>query len=75
MLKLAKAGKKAEAEAINQLLIPLHKNLFIESNPIPVKKALQLIGKIDGGIRPPLVSLDPVHLPVITAALKNAGCL
>ena len=75
MLKLAKEGKKAEAEAINQSLIPLHKNLFIESNPIPVKKALQILGKIDGGIRPPLVGLDPAHWPVITAALKTAGSL
>jgi len=75
MLKLAKAGKKAEAEAINQELIPLHKNLFIESNPIPVKKALQIMGKIDGGIRPPLATLDPAHLSVITAALKTAGSI
>lgn len=75
MLKLAKVGKKAEAEAINQTLIPLHKNLFIESNPIPVKKALQILGKMDAGIRPPLVTLDPVHVSVITAALKTAGSI
>lgn len=75
MLKLAKAGKKAEAEAINQLLIPLHKNLFCESNPIPVKKALQIMGKIGEGIRPPLVPLDTAHWPTITAALKTAGSI
>ena len=49
MLTLSKAGKKTEAEAINSSLMPLHKNLFLEANPIPVKKALFLMGKIGPG--------------------------
>jgi len=50
MLALSKAGTKAEAEAINETLMPLHKRLFLESNPIPVKKAMFLMGKIGPGM-------------------------
>jgi 4-hydroxy-tetrahydrodipicolinate synthase len=69
MLSLSKQGKEAEAQKINDMLMPLHKRLFLESNPIPAKKALQIMGKIDGAIRPPLVELDPVHLPALQEAL------
>eukprot|EP01039_Chlorochromonas_danica_P004372 gene4372-4793_t len=68
MLSLSKAGQKEAAEKINKLLMPLHKRLFLESNPIPTKKALNLMGKIGAGIRPPLCELSADHL----AALKEA---
>ena len=55
MLKLSKAGKRTEAEAINDTLMKLHQRLFLESNPIPAKKALYLMGKIEDAIREPLV--------------------
>ena len=61
MLKLAKEGNYELAEKINNKLMPIHKNLFIESNPIPVKRALNIIGKIDSGIRPPLTQLNQNH--------------
>ena len=61
MLKLAKEGNYELAEKINNKLMPIHKNLFIESNPIPVKRALNIIGKIDSGIRPPLTQLNQKH--------------
>ena len=61
MLKLTKEGNYDLAEKINNKLMPIHKNLFIESNPIPVKRALNIIGKIDSGIRPPLTHLKQEH--------------
>jgi 4-hydroxy-tetrahydrodipicolinate synthase len=69
MLAASKQGKKADAEAINDYLMPLHKRLFLESNPIPVKRALQLMGKIDTGIRSPLVKMDDVHVDALREAL------
>src|SRR5690606_23303384 len=50
----AMKGEAAIARAINDKLMPLHKNLFIESNPIPVKWALAEMGLIQQGIRLPL---------------------
>jgi 4-hydroxy-tetrahydrodipicolinate synthase len=69
MLAASKQGKKADAETINDYLMPLHKRLFLESNPIPVKRALQLMGKIDTGIRSPLVKMDDVHVDALREAL------
>ena len=69
MLALSKEGRQAEAEAINANLMPLHKRLFLEANPIPVKRALQIMGRIGAGIRPPLVPMDPVHLDALREAL------
>ncbi|MFN5233651.1 MAG: 4-hydroxy-tetrahydrodipicolinate synthase, partial [Burkholderiaceae bacterium] len=53
----AMAGQVAEAVAINDKLIPLHNRLFVEPNPVPVKWALQQMGRIQSGIRLPLVPL------------------
>jgi 4-hydroxy-tetrahydrodipicolinate synthase len=46
MLKLSKNKLAVEAEKINAELMPLHKRLFLESNPIPVKRVLHIMGKI-----------------------------
>jgi len=69
MLKWSKEGKNVEAEAINQILMPLHQRLFLESNPIPAKKVLQLMGKIGNGIRPPLTNLSDIHLQKLKEAM------
>ena len=45
-----------EAERLDEILQPLHKNLFIESNPSPVKYVAKLMGLCDDGVRLPLVS-------------------
>ena len=58
MLTLSKAGQEVEAEAINTDLELLHSRLFIESNPIPVKKAVSLMGRCGPAIRQPLAELD-----------------
>ncbi len=68
-------GDAATARAINQRLLPLHKNLFVEANPIPVKWALQTMGRIPAGIRLPLTPLNPDYHAVVTGALQAAGVL
>ncbi|KWU00647.1 MAG: 4-hydroxy-tetrahydrodipicolinate synthase [Vibrio toranzoniae] len=73
MFKLAKQGKFEEAEAINERLMPLHKNLFVESNPIPVKWAVHKMGLIaEGGLRLPLTELSEPAQPVVAQAMTEA---
>lgn len=57
----------------DQTLSPLHKALFCEANPIAAKWALQQMGKIDSGIRLPLVPLDSQYHPLVRDALATAG--
>ncbi|RDE66627.1 4-hydroxy-tetrahydrodipicolinate synthase [Aggregatibacter segnis] len=76
MCHLAREGKFEEAEKINQRLMPLHKNLFIESNPIPVKWACYKLGLIqDPTLRLPLTVLSEKAQPSVLEALKLAGLL
>lgn len=73
MCELALAGKAEEARAINQRLLALHDAMFLESNPIPVKWAVEQLGLIQSGIRLPLTRLSaPVQVQVAAAmqALK-----
>lgn len=76
MCHLARAGKFDEAEQINQRLMPLHKNLFVESNPIPVKWACYKLGLIpEPVLRLPLTTLSEQAQPKILEALKTTGLL
>ncbi|MGD8118899.1 4-hydroxy-tetrahydrodipicolinate synthase [Vibrio sp. Hep-1b-8] len=73
MFKLAREGKYEEAEIINQRLMPLHKNLFIESNPIPVKWAAHKLGLIEhGSLRLPLTELSESARPTVAQAMTEA---
>jgi len=73
MLLAAKEGRLQEAGEINDRLMLLHKRLFLESNPIPVKKALEIMGKIGSGIRPPLAPLSEDLVPSLTEALQKGN--
>lgn len=73
MLLAAKEGRIQEADEINAKLMLVHKRLFLESNPIPAKKVLNLMGMIDIGIRPPLCELSDIHLVALKEAMKIAG--
>lgn len=74
MMRFALNGQFAEAEAINEKLLPLHKNLFIESSPIPVKWAAHQLGLIKlGDLRLPLTTLSEQSQPLVAEALKLAG--
>ena len=69
----ALAGDFKAARAIDADLQLLHKDLFIEANPIPVKWALARMGLIGNGIRLPLVELAPVHQEAVLRAMRAAG--
>lgn len=73
---LALAGKFDEAEEINQRLMALHHDLFVESNPIPVKWACYKLGLIDEPtLRLPLTILSEEAQPKVIKALQIAGLL
>ena len=63
------------ARALDQKLAGLHKNLFIESNPIPVKWALHKMGLIDDGIRLPMTWLSRQCEPLLLEAMIQAGVI
>jgi len=71
----AMRGDAALARAINDRLMPLHKTLFIESNPIPVKWALNEMGLMADGIRLPLTWLSPRCHEPLRQALRQSGVL
>ncbi|QBQ97809.1 4-hydroxy-tetrahydrodipicolinate synthase [Paraburkholderia pallida] len=75
LCRAALEGDAKTARAIHLRLLSLHKNLFIESNPIPVKWALQELGRIEGGIRLPLTPLDARYHDVVRTALREAGLI
>jgi 4-hydroxy-tetrahydrodipicolinate synthase len=75
MCKAAIAGDAARARDIHLSLLPLHKHLFAEANPIPVKWALQRMGRCGGAIRLPLVPLSDQAQPVVEQALKDCGLI
>ena len=64
-----------EAERIDQLLQPLHKSLFAESNPAPVKYAAKLLNLCDDAVRLPLVKVKESTKKQIEEALKTANIL
>ena len=69
----ALAGNAALAKALNEPLTALHNDLFVESNPIPVKWALVHMGRMESGIRLPLTPLAESCHDVVRAALQRAG--
>ncbi|MBA1201416.1 4-hydroxy-tetrahydrodipicolinate synthase [Pseudomonas capeferrum] len=76
MADLCEAALKGEAEkarAINEKLMPLHKHLFIEANPIPVKWALVEMGLMQQGIRLPLTWLSDSCHDTVRQALRQCG--
>lgn len=75
MCELARVGEVEEARKINQQLMPLHDAMFLESNPIPVKWALERMGKIGAGIRLPLTPFSAVYHHAMEEALDSIGML
>ena len=76
MCRLALAGQFAEADEINNRLMDLHNNLFIEGNPIPVKWAAYKLGLIsEPCLRLPLTTLSEGAQPIVLAALQKAGLI
>lgn len=75
MIKAAMAGDRATAEVLDAKLTGLHKHLFIESNPIPVKWAVAKLGLIGTGIRLPLTWLSEDCFAAVTAAMQQADVI
>ncbi|MCM8596761.1 4-hydroxy-tetrahydrodipicolinate synthase [Accumulibacter sp.] len=75
MCALAVAGDATRARAVNGRLLGLHRQLFCEANPIPVKWACQQLGLIEGGLRLPLTSLAPEYHARVRAAMVQAGVI
>ena len=75
MCQAAVDGDVDRARALNAELEPLHRDLFLEANPIPVKWALYEMGLIDSGIRLPLVHLSEAAQPRLRETLRSCGLL
>jgi 4-hydroxy-tetrahydrodipicolinate synthase len=73
MCSAALSADVAKAREINQRLLPLHRDLFVEANPIPVKWAVQQMGLIKGGIRLPLTPLSSACHEQVRGAMRHAG--
>ena len=68
-------GDVKEAMRIQFQLMPVHKNLFVEANPIPVKWAMHRMGLSGPALRLPMTELSESQQPVVEAALKSCGLL
>jgi len=75
MCMAAITGDRAKAMAIQLQLLPIHKHLFVEANPIPVKWAMARMGLCGPTLRLPMTPLEAENAPVVEAALKAAGLL
>ena len=69
------AGDREKAMQIQFQLMPLHKQLFVEANPIPVKWAMARMGLMGGAMRLPMTPLSVANEPVVERALNDAGLL
>jgi len=78
MTELVRKGRDGDfsgAREIHLRLLPWLRAAFVETNPIPVKAALAMMGRMENVLRSPLVSLDERHADVVRDALLRAGVL
>jgi len=75
VMDAALARNVSESRRLDRQLLPLHKAMFLESNPIPVKWAAARLGLIGEGIRLPLTPLAKQHHEPVLAAMKSVGLL
>ncbi len=73
MVTLFLEGRKAEAKAIHDRLMPLFDAIFVTTNPIPIKAALEMVGMPVGGLRLPLIEANPKEKEAIRKVLKELG--
>jgi 4-hydroxy-tetrahydrodipicolinate synthase len=71
----ALAGDARRAMEIQRRLLPLHRHLFVEANPIPVKWAMARMGLCGGALRLPMTPLAPAYESTVEAALRAGGLL
>lgn len=75
MVKAYAAGKPAAALKLHQRYYPLFKDLFIETNPVPVKAAMAMLGDIEEEYRLPLVPMSSRNREVLRVTMKACGVL
>ncbi|MBF0571617.1 MAG: 4-hydroxy-tetrahydrodipicolinate synthase [Candidatus Omnitrophica bacterium] len=68
-------GNLKKAQEINLKLLPLVRSLFVETNPIPVKKACELMGLCNGALRLPMCDMEEANLAKLKQALKVYGLI
>jgi 4-hydroxy-tetrahydrodipicolinate synthase len=71
----AVAGDARAAMAIQLKLLPLHRHLFVEANPIPLKWAMARMGLCSGALRLPMTALDPAHHAAVEGALRECSLI
>ena len=71
MIHFALTGKIEEAEKLNSKMLELMSINFVESNPIPVKTALSMMGIIEESFRLPLTNIEDTNREKVEQALKN----
>jgi len=75
MIDAYNSGNKDTANEINDKLTPLVKSMFVETNPIPVKKASQMLDMTTGEVRLPLCNMEDENVEKLRAALEDYGLL
>jgi 4-hydroxy-tetrahydrodipicolinate synthase len=75
LVRLGRAGRIAEARAVHMRLLPWMRAAFVESNPLPVKAALAMMGKMQNVLRLPLVPMSDARSGLVRAALERVGAL
>ena len=75
MIKSMLSGDYEKANRINRELIPLYEALFLETNPIPIKTAMRLVGRPSGPLRLPLCDMDKKNEDKLRSVLSMQGLL
>jgi len=75
MVTAIEEGRWEEAKRMHLQMLALHNAMFIESNPVPVKTALSLIGKCRADVRLPLVPLQPASLEKLKSVMQGFGLI
>jgi 4-hydroxy-tetrahydrodipicolinate synthase len=75
LVKLEREGHRAEADTLNGMLAPLFRDLFIETNPIPIKAAMAMKGWMTNELRLPLVPMSDANRSRLEATLRSGGWL
>jgi 4-hydroxy-tetrahydrodipicolinate synthase len=75
MVRAFAGGRLSTALKLHERLYPLFKDLFVETNPVPVKAALAMLGQIEEEYRLPLVAMNPRSREALRETLKSCGVL
>lgn len=75
MVTAYQAGEIEKASLLHQRLFPIFKSMFVTSNPVPVKAAVNLLGIKAGGVRLPMMDASPEVIAIVTQSLKELGRL